>query len=63
MESPTHTFRDTSLVLQLIYEPRIKNKTGIIWSLRKKKCAFFVMFILPEEISFNICVLSEFLVY
>ena len=37
MENPTHSFRETSLVLQLISESQIKGKTVISWSSRKKK--------------------------
>ena len=38
MENPTYTFRDKNLVLvlQLILEFRIKNKTVLSWSLQKK---------------------------
>ena len=31
-----HTFRETKLVVQVIQESRIKNKTMMTWSLRKK---------------------------
>ena len=33
------------------------------WSSRKKKEGIFVPFILPKAIFFNICVLSECIVY
>ena len=42
---------------------RIKRKTVMSWSSRKKKEGIFVPFILSEEIFFNICVLSQSVVY
>ena len=36
MENPTHSFRETNLVLQLP-STSIKSKTAISWSSRKKK--------------------------
>ena len=51
-------FREANLVFQLIYESEIKEKTVISYSSQKQR-AFFVPFILPEEIFFNICVLSQ----
>ena len=41
MENPTHSFRETTLVLQLIQELRIKSKTVMIWSSRKKTEGIF----------------------
>ena len=41
MENPTHSFRETNLVLQLIEESKTKNKTVMSWSARKKKEAIF----------------------
>ena len=40
MENPTYAFRDTNLVSQLIKELRIKSKTVMSWSSRKKKKVF-----------------------
>ena len=56
-ENPTPSFRETNLVLQLIWESQIKSKTVMSWS------SLFVPFILSEGIFFNICVLSQFIVY
>ena len=53
MENPTHAFRETNLVLQLILEPQIKSKTVMSWGSRNKK----------EFLFFNICVLSQCIVY
>ena len=36
MENPPHTFREMNLVLQLVVESQIKNKTLMRWSSRKK---------------------------
>ena len=38
----TYTFWETKLVLQLIEEFQIKNKTEMSWNSRKKKEAFFL---------------------
>ena len=37
MENPTHSFRETNLVLQLMQESQIKSKTVMSWSSQKKK--------------------------
>ena len=37
MESPTHSFRESNFVLQLISESQIKCKTVMIWISQKKK--------------------------
>ena len=63
MENPTMSFRETILALQLIYESQIKGKTVMSWSSRKKKRAFFVLFILSEGSFFNIFVLYHGIVY
>ena len=63
MENPTQSFRETNLVLQLIYESEIKSKTVMSWSSRKKKRAFFVPFILSEGSFFKIYVLSQCIAY
>ena len=41
MENPTHSFRNTNLVLQLIEESQFKSKTVMSWSSRKKKEGIF----------------------
>ena len=41
MENPTHSFRETNLVLQPIEESQIKSKTVMSWSSRKKKEGIF----------------------
>ena len=43
IEHPTHSFRETNLVLQSI---KIKNKTVMSWSSRNKTRAFLLSFIL-----------------
>ena len=46
------------LVLQLIKESQIKSKTVVVELAKgKKERAFFVPFMLSEEIFFKICVL------
>ena len=54
MENPTHNFRETNPVLQLIKELQI---------LRRKERAFFLTFILSEWNFFDICVLSQCIAY
>ena len=41
MENPTHSFRETNLVVQLIEELQMKSKTVMSWSSRKKKEGIF----------------------
>ena len=41
MENPTHRFRETNLVFQLIQESQIKSKSVMSWSSRKKKEGIF----------------------
>ena len=55
MENPTHSFRETNLVLQLIQESQIKKLNCDELELAKE--------ILSEGNFFNICVLSECIVY
>ena len=52
MEIPTHSFRETNLLIQLIEELQIKSKTVMSW----KRRTIFVLFILPKGNCFNICV-------
>ena len=41
MENPTHSFKETNHVLQLIWESQIKSKTVMSWSSRMKKEGIF----------------------
>ena len=63
MKNPTHSFRETNLLLQLIQESQIKSKTVMNWSSQKKKRAFFVPFILSEGSFFKDWVLSQCILY
>ena len=63
MQNPTHYFKETNLVLQLIEESQIKSETVMSWSSWKKKEGIFVPFILSKRKFFSICVLSQFIVY
>ena len=41
IENPTHIFRDTNLILQLIYQSGIKSKTDELeLAKEKKECIF-----------------------
>ena len=42
MENPIHSFRETNLVLQLLYQLQIKSKFVISWSSQKKKRGHFL---------------------
>ena len=52
MESPTHNFRETDLVFELILESQIKSKAVMSCSSQRKKRTFFVPFFVfcPKEI-------------
>ena len=41
IKNSTQNFRETSLVLQVIWELQIKSKTVMSWSSRKKKDGIF----------------------
>ena len=61
MENPTHSFKKTNLVLQLIEESEIKSKTVMSWSSQKKKEGIFVLFILSKGNSFSqLCFISMY---
>ena len=51
MENTTHSFRETNLVLQLIWESQIKSKTRMSWSSlflfvqRESLCFWFVFYL------------------
>ena len=62
MENPTHTFREMSFALQLIYKSRIKSKTVMSWSSGKKKERVFCSNYFFGNLS-NICVLCQCLEY
>ena len=63
MENTPHSFRETNLVFQFIWELQIKSKAVMGWRSKKKQRAFFVTSILPKGHFFNICVLSQCIVY
>ena len=64
MENPTHSFRETNLVLQLMLESQIKNKTVMRWSSRKKKEGIFcTVYFVQRDFFFKIFVLSQCIVY
>ena len=63
MENPTHGFRETNLVLQLILESQIKSKTVMSWSSRKKRKGIFCTVYFVRRKFFNICFLSQCIVY
>ena len=50
MENSTHTFRETSFVLKLIYESKIKSETVMSWrSQRKKEGIFCIVYFVWRE--------------
>ena len=63
MGNPTHSFRKTQVVVPLIEESQIKSKIVTSWSLRKKKEGTFCTAYFVRWKVFNICVLSQCLVY
>ena len=44
MENPTHSFRETNLVLQLIEELQIKSKTVIVGACEKNEGTFYTVY-------------------
>ena len=62
-ENPTHSFRGTNLVLQLVKESQIKSKTVLSWRLWKKKKGIFCTNNFVRRDFFKIYVLSQCLVY
>ena len=51
MENPTHSFRETKLVPQLLEEWHIKSKTVMSWSSQKKKRGHLLYLLFcPKEI-------------
>ena len=64
MENPTHGFRETNLVFQLLKESKIKSNTVMSWSPWKKKEGILLCLLFcPKDILLNICVLSQCIVY
>ena len=63
MENPTNSFRKTNLCFSSYENPKLKVKLWWVGARERKKRAFWVPFILSEEIFFNICVLSQCIVY
>ena len=63
MENPTHSFRETNLVLQPYKNRKFKVKLRWVGARERKKRAFFVPIILSKGNFFNICVLSQCKLY
>ena len=63
MENPTHSFRETNLVLYLIKNRKSKEKLWWVGACERKKNAFSVRFILSKGNIFNICVLYQCILY
>ena len=59
MENSTHSFRETNLVLQPLYEAKIKSKNMMSWSSPKKKGNIFCTIYFVWRKFFNICLLSQ----
>ena len=62
MKNPTHSFRETNPMLQLIEESQIKSKTVMSWSSRKKNEGLFLPLALFEG-HFLTCLLPQCIVY
>ena len=58
LENPTHSFRETYIVLQLLQKSKIKSKTVMSWSSQKKIEGIFLLLAF-----FKVCVLSQCIVY
>ena len=63
MKNPTHSFKRRTLCFSSYKNRKLKVKLWWVGARERKKRAFFVPFILSEGIFFNICVLSQCIVY
>ena len=62
MKNPWITFWETNLVLQLMLKLRIKSKTAMSWSSRKKKHSIFCNIHFAQKEFFNICIFIQSIV-
>ena len=61
MENPTHGFKKTNLVLQLIQKWQIKSTTVMSWSLPKKKEGIFcTVFFFRRKFFQQLCFISMY---
>ena len=61
MEDPTHSFRETNLALQLIWDSRIENKALMSWSSRKKKEGIFcTAYFIQKKFFSHLCFTSVY---
>ena len=63
MKNPTHNFKTRTLCFSSYKNHKLKVKLWWVGARTRKKRAFFVPFTLCEGIFFNICVLSQCVVY
>ena len=63
MKNPSHSFRETTLCFSSCKNHKLKVKPWWVGTHKRKKRVLFVPFILSEEYFFNICVLSQCIVY
>ena len=63
MENPTHSFRETNPYFSSYKNHKLKVKLWLVGARKRKKRAFFVPLILSKGIFFNICVLSQCILY
>ena len=62
MENPTRSFRDKNLVLQLVWESRIKSKSVMSWSSQKKKeCIFRNVYFVRKIFFKHLCFISIYI--
>ena len=63
MENPTHSFRETNVVLKLIQESEIKSKTDELELAKEKRRHFLYRLFCPNFfLLLKICVISQFVV-
>ena len=63
MENLTQSFEGQTLCFSSFKNRKLKIKLWSVGAHERKKRAFFVLFILPKKDFFNICVLSQCMVY
>ena len=62
-KSHTHCFRETNLCFSSYKNRKLKGKLSWVGAREKKRGHFLNRLFCPEEIFFNICILSNYMVY
>ena len=63
MENSTYAFWEKKLIVQLIWESRIKNKTNELELAKEKRGHFYERSFCPKVFFFSVCILSPCIEY